>query len=125
MRLIAVLAATVVVLVGCAPSPPQTAAFVQQPPLARGQLDRVAPAQTTGGLPSMPWPRFQAGPGTRANEAELAIILRGHELRERHPSASPNELGEMLVRDRVWDQHARFVESTRRTVVIREALTPW
>jgi hypothetical protein len=67
----------------------------------------------------------QTGLATRANEAELAIIWRGHELRERHPGASPGELAEKLVRDRVWERHAKFVESTRRTIVIQEALTPW
>jgi hypothetical protein len=125
MRCIAGVAATAIVLVGCAPSPPLPAASVQAPPVGRGYLDSAASAGSTGALPLMAWPKFQASLATRANEAELAIILRGHELRERHPSASPSELAEMLVRDRVWEQHARFVESARRTVVIREALTPW
>ena len=73
----------------------------------------------------MPWPKFQAGLATRANDAELAIIWRGHELRERHPGATPTELAEMLIGDDVWEQNAKFVQSARRTVVIREALTLW
>jgi hypothetical protein len=73
----------------------------------------------------MPWPNFQSGPGTRTNDAELAIIWRGHELRERHPGATPSELAEMLVRDDAWEQNAKFVPSARRTVVIREALALW
>jgi hypothetical protein len=73
----------------------------------------------------MPWPKFEAGTAARANEAELAIIWRGHELRERHPGATPGELAEMLGRDDAWEQHAKFVHAARRTVVIREALTLW
>jgi len=126
MRLIAGLAATAVVLAvlaGCAP--PRPAAFVQEPPVVRDSLHSALPAESAGGLPSMPWPRLQSGVAARAGEAELAIILRGHELRERHPGASPGELAELLARDRVWDQHARFVRSESRTVVVREALTLW
>ena len=115
------LAAAAVVLVGCAHSPPQPAASVQGPPVVLG----VASSESAGGLPSMPWPKFQAGMATRANEAELAIVWRGHELRERHPGAIPSELAAMLVRDGVWEQHARFVQSERRAVVIQEAITPW
>jgi hypothetical protein len=73
----------------------------------------------------MPWPKFQAGLAARAHEAELAIIFRGHELRERHPDATPSELGEMLARDDVWNQNSRLVQFDRRTIVVREALTPW
>jgi hypothetical protein len=123
MKRIVGLAAAAVVLEGCAPSPPQPAASVQAPSLVRGYLDSVVSAESTGG--GLPWPKFQAGLTTRANEAELAIIWRGHELRERHPGANPSELAELLVRDAVWEQHARFVQSERRAVVIREALTPW
>jgi hypothetical protein len=125
MRCIAGLAATAVLLVGCAPSPRQLAAAGQAPPVTHGYLDGVASAESTGALPLMPWPKFQKGLATRTNEAELAIIWRGHELRERHPGASASELAEMLAREGVWEQHAKFVEAARRPVVIREALAPW
>lgn len=116
------LAAAAIVLVGCAPSPPQPGA--SGPPGMPGYPDSFR--QTEGpGEPLMPWPKVQAGVGPRDSEAELAIIWRGHELRERHPGATPSELAEMLARDDVWNQKARFVKSERRTVVIREALTPW
>ena len=118
------LAAAAVVLAGCAPSPPPPAASVQGPPAARGYLDNTRWTESSG-APLMPWPKFQAGPATRASAAELAIILRGHELRERHPGATPSELAEMLARDDAWDQNARFVQSERRTAAIREALMPW
>jgi hypothetical protein len=125
MRCIAGMAVTAVVLGGCLPSPRQPAASVQGSPVVRGYVDGVVSVESTGSLPSMPWPKFQANLATRANEAELAVIWRGHELHEQHPSLNPRELAEMLVRDRVWEQHARFVEPARRTVVIREALTSW
>jgi hypothetical protein len=119
-----VLAAAAVVLVGCTPSPPQLAAPVPGPLAARGYVDNVRWTESSG-VPSMPWPKFQASPTARASAAELAIILRGHELRERHPGATPSELAEMLARDDAWDQNARFVQSERRTAAIREALMPW
>jgi hypothetical protein len=118
------LAAVAVALVGCAPSPVPPAVSVQGSPAARGYLDNIRWTESSG-APSMPWPKFQAGPATRASAAELAIILRGHELRERHPATTPGELAEMLARDDAWDQNARFVQSERRTVTIREALMPW
>ena len=118
------LAAAAVALVGCAPSPLPPAASVQGSPAARGYLDNIRWTEGSG-APLMPWPKFHAGTATRTSAAELAIILRGHELRERHPGATPSELAEMLARDDAWDQNARFVQSERRTVVIREALTPW
>jgi hypothetical protein len=126
MKRIAGLAAAVVALFGCAPSPPQPAAdnpraSVEGPPGVRDYIDNIGWAESPG-APLMPWPKFQAG---LANGAELAIILRGHELRERHPGATPSELAEMLARDDVWNQNARFVQSERRTLVTREALMPW
>jgi hypothetical protein len=48
-----------------------------------------------------------------------------HELSAWHPGATPGELAEMLVRRHVWEQTAKFVQSARRTVVIREALALW
>jgi hypothetical protein len=119
MKLTVGLSATALVLFGCSLSPPPPAAD-EGPPIARGDL--IGSTEHHGGLPSMPWPKFQAGLAARANEAELAIVLRGHELRERHPGATPSELAEMLARDDVWEQHAKFVQSARRTIVIREAL---
>jgi hypothetical protein len=124
------LAAAAVVLFGCAPSPPQFAAvnpraFVQGPPGMYGDLGSIGRTQRPGELPPISWPNFQAGLATRANEAELAIIWRAHELRERHPGATPGELAEMLIHDDVWEQNAKFVQSARRAVVIREALTLW
>jgi hypothetical protein len=114
-RYIGLLAAAAV-LVGCAPSPPRPAASFQGPSgVQDGRL----------GGPLMPWPRFQASLAPRANEAELAIILRGHELRERHPGATPTELAEKLAHEDVWSRNARFVQAERRTVVIQEALAPW
>src|SRR5262249_46638674 len=77
------------------------------------------------GAPSMPWPKFQASAAARANEAELAIIWRGHELRERHPGVAYEELAQMLARDGVWERHAMFVPVARRTIVIREAFVLW
>src|SRR5262245_10967204 len=116
-------------LVGCAPSPlqPEAESFrasAQVPLIAHGYLDSMRWTEHTGG-PMMPWPKFQAGLAVRANEAELAIILRAHELREQHPGAAPGELAQRLARDDVWEQNAKFVPSTRRAVVIREALVLW
>ena len=124
------LAAATVVLVGCSTSPPRSAAdnlpaSAQGPPIAHGYLDRIGWTETSGGLPSISWPKFQAGLAARANQAELAIIWRGHELRERHPGATPIELAQMLVREDVWEQKATFVQPARRTVVIQEALGLW
>ena len=129
MRRIAGLAAAAAVLVACTPSSPHPAAdnpraSVEGPPGVRGYLDNIRWTESSG-APLMPWPKFQVGLAARANEAELAIILRGHELRERHPGAIPSELAEMLARDDVWNQNARFVQSARRTIVIGEALMPW
>jgi hypothetical protein len=90
--------------------------------MARAYADSSGRTESSGALPSMPWPKFQAGLARRADEAELAIILRCHELRERHPAATPGELAEMLARDEVWKQHAQFVEAARRPFVVREAL---
>jgi hypothetical protein len=118
------LATAAVVLVGCAPSPPQPAASLQGSPVVHSYRDSGMSGASVGSLP-MVWPKFQAGLATRSKEAELAIVLRGHELRERNPGASLSELAEMLLRDGVWDQNARFVRSERRMVVIQEALTPW
>jgi hypothetical protein len=94
-----VLTAAALVLLGCVPVPPQPAADigrapVERLPLARANLEGIASTDPTGELPSMPWPRFQGGLSVRANEAELAIILRGHELRERHPGATARELAQ-------------------------------
>ena len=124
------LAAATVVLVGCAPArPPPTAdvppASVQGPAVTRGYRDGIVPTERIGGPPSMPWPKVQVGLAARANEAELAIILRGHELHERHPAATPGELAEILARDDVWKQHAKFVQSGRRALVAQEALRLW
>lgn len=119
------LAVAAVVLVGCTPSPPQPAATLQGSPVVHGYRVSAVSAESADRLPLMPWPKSQAGLATRSKEAELAIVLRGHDLRERHPAASLSELAEMLVRDGVWDQNARFVRSERRMVVIQEALAPW
>jgi hypothetical protein len=124
------LAAAAVALFGCSPPPLQPAAdnprtSVHGTVVARGYVDRTVPAERTGGPPSVPWPKFEAGLETRAREAELAIIWRGHELSERHPGATPGELAELLVRDHAWEENAKLVQPARRTVVIREALTLW
>jgi hypothetical protein len=124
------LAAATVVLFGCSPPSLQPAAnnprtSVHGPIVTRGYLNRTVPAEHAGGLPSMPWPKFEAGLDTRAHEAELAIIWRGHELSERHPGATPGELAELLAGDHVWEANAKLVQPARRTVVIREALTLW
>jgi hypothetical protein len=55
----------------------------------------------------------------------MAIIWRGHELRERNPGATPGELADMLARDDVWKQNAKLVPPARRTFVTREALMLW
>jgi hypothetical protein len=123
------LALAAALLVGCAPSPPQPAAervraSTQLQPAAHGYLDGMRWTEHAG-APTLPWPKFQSGQAARANEAELAIILRAHELRERHPGATHDELAEMLARDEVWEQNAKFVPSLRRTAVVREALVLW
>jgi hypothetical protein len=130
MKRVVGLAAATVVLCGCSPPSLRPAAenprtSVHGPVATRAYLDRVAPAEHAGGLPSMPWPKFEAGLATRAHEAEMAIIWRGHELSERHPGATPGELAEMLARDHAWEDNAKLVQPARRTVVIREALTLW
>jgi hypothetical protein len=127
MKLTAGLVAAAAVLVGCGPAPPQLGAdipraSVQGSAVARGNVDNGGRTESSGGLPSMPWPKVQAGLATRADEAELAIILRCHELRDQHPGATPSELAEMLAQDDMWKQNAQFVPSARRTFVIREAL---
>jgi hypothetical protein len=73
----------------------------------------------------MPWPAFKGDLATLANKAEMAIVWRGHELRERHPGATPGELAQMLARDNVWEQNAKLVPPGRRTFVTLEALMPW
>jgi hypothetical protein len=125
-----VLTAAALILFGCVPVPSQPTADIGRAPveglpLPRANLDGIAWTDPTGELPSMPWPRFQGGLSVRANEAELAIILRGHELRERHPDATARELAQMLVREDVWEQNAKLVPSTRRAIVAREALVLW
>src|SRR5262245_22227989 len=109
------------------PRPPAAdmSASIQGPPAAHGYLDRVRLAERAGGLPAMPWPKFQAGLTTRATEAELAIVLRSHELHDLHPWATPSELAELLVRDNAWKQNAQFVQSARRTFITKEALGLW
>jgi hypothetical protein len=73
----------------------------------------------------MPWPAFKGDLATLANKAEMAIVWRGHELRERHPGSTPGELAQMLARDTVWEQNAKLVPPARRTFVTLEALMPW
>jgi hypothetical protein len=119
----------ILLLVGCVPAPPRSAtdniqSSIGVAPVARGYPEHIGSTESSG-EPSVPWPKFEAGPSGPANEAELAIIWRAHELREKHPGATPAQLAQMLVREPVWEQKAKFVPTARRTVVIREALVLW
>jgi hypothetical protein len=127
VNIIVSLVTIAVVLTGCSPRPPAAdiPASIQGPPTAQGYLGSARLAERAGALPAMPWPKLQAGVITRANEAELAIIFRSHELHDRHPWATPSELAELLVRDDVWKQNAQFVQAARRAFVTQEALGHW
>jgi hypothetical protein len=127
MHRTAYLGLAALLLIGCAPSASQQAAgsppaSVQGPPIARADLED---AGRSGGPPQLPWPAFQAGSASSANQAELAIVWRSHELREKHPGATPAEVAQLLARDTVWEQNAKLIPPPRRTMVAREALVLW
>lgn len=121
MHRIAAFVLAVAPLIGCAPDRPQHAS-VEGPPITSGYLSDV---ERSSAPPQLPWPAFRADLAALANRAEMAIIWRGHELRERHPGATPAELAQMLARDVVWEQNAKLVPPARRIFVTREALMFW